>query len=436
MKKKLLQGISQSIMFLLSRADAYFSGSVSGMSSEEIKNDPYKDYGILRSRGKVLRTYRNRGWLALGFEEVQSLFQDPRFGADMRKNGFVVNMLRMAAAGKPVSFLDSPTMLNLDPPDHTRLRKLVTKGFVQKTILALEPRIEFIIKNCLDSYDAASGQFDVMQQLAQPLPVIVIAELLGLPKKDLKRFQELSEDLLGLTALGNDELMDAGAIANAELVSYFEGVIAHKRQHPDQDMISRLIEAEEEGDRLNAEELNSTCVVLLIAGHETTARLIGNGIHLLLQHPDQMELLRQDPSLMPNAIEEILRFEPPVQFMVRFALEDVNFFGKVIKKNQLIMPVIASANRDPLMNSNPEKFDIARQEINHVSFGYGIHLCLGMTLARLEGRLAIQLLLERFSHMSLAEQEIEWSSIPMVRGMESLVINTGETQESEATGVV
>lgn len=221
MKKELLQGAGQAIMSMLTWADDVFSGSVSGLTAEEIRNDPYRDFGILRSRGNVLRTLRNRGWLVLGFDEVQAVFKDPRFGADMRKNRFVVNMLRLAADGKPVSYLDSPTMLNLDPPDHTRLRKLVRQGFVQKTILALEPRIEELVRQCLDSHDPSTGQFDVMQQLAQPLPVIVIAELLGLPEADLPMFHELSEGLIGLTALGNDELMEAGAKANAKLISYF-----------------------------------------------------------------------------------------------------------------------------------------------------------------------------------------------------------------------
>jgi len=418
-----MQWVSQVVLFILNRADYFFSGSLSGMTEAEIRENPYRDFGLLRARGHVLRTYRNRGWIVLGFDEVQAVFRDARFGADMRKNAWVVSMLRMAADGRPVSYLDSPTMLNLDPPDHTRLRKLANHGFLHKFILSLEPRIEAIATRCLDTCEPASGQFDVMNQLAKPLPVIVIAELLGLPEEDLPRFQALSEDLIGLSALGNDALMDAGAKANAELIAYFSEVIAAKRSAPGDDMISRLIAAEEDGDRLTAEELNSTCVVLLIAGHETTARLIGNGVYQLLKHPEQLALLRREPALLPNAIEEMLRFEPPLQFMVRFAQEDIEFFGRQIKKNQVVMAVIASANRDPAKIVDPERFDITRQNVDHVSFGYGIHLCLGMTLARLESRVAIQLLLDRFPEFHLAEQTLTWSSVPMVRGLDSLVIN-------------
>lgn len=290
----------------------------------------------------------------------------------------------------------------------------------------MEPGIVSIVRRCLDEYDPASGQFDVVQQLAKPLPAIVIAELLGLPETDLSRFHKLSEDLLGLTAIGDDEKMERGAIANEGLNNYFREVIEVKRENPDQAMISRLIQAEEEGDRLTAEELYSTCALLLVAGHETTTRLIGNGMYLLLKHPEQLRKLQADPSLAENAIEEILRYEPPVQLMPRFALEDIEFYGKKIKKNQLIVPIIASANRDPVANRNPDEFDIERKEIKHVSFGYGIHLCLGLTLARLEGKIAINMLLAHFPEMTMAEQELIWTPLPLVRGMDNLVIETNE----------
>ena len=226
--------------------------------------------------------------------------------------------------------------------------------------------------------------------------------------------------------------MDKGAAANEALNDYFKGVIEDKRRLPGQDMISRLIEAEEEGDRLTTEELYSTCVLLLVAGHETTTRLIGNGLYLLLKHPEQMEKLRLNPELAENAIEEMLRYEPPVQLMPRFALEDTEFFGKKIKKNQLIVPMIASANRDPTANENPDVFDITRKDIKHVSFGHGIHLCLGLNLARLEGRIAINKLLERFPDMSMADQEIVWTPVPLVRGMDNLVIHTNEAASEAA----
>ena len=217
--------------------------------------------------------------------------------------------------------------------------------------------------------------------------------------------------------------MEAGTLANEELVDYFKDIIEVKRKHPSQDLISRLIEAEEEGDRLTPQEMYSTCILLLVAGHETTTRLIGNGMYTLLQHEAQLELLKNDSELTPNAVEEMLRYEPPVQLMPRYAGEDIEFFGKKIRKNQMIVPIIGSTNRDPKANENPEVFDITRENVTHVSFGYGIHLCLGLSLARLEAKVAINKLLERFPHMALAEQNIKWTGTPLVRGVDHLLID-------------
>lgn len=424
--KKLLQTFAGALLAVLRQLDRVLYGSVSPLSQGEANRDPYRAYRNGLSHGRVLRSLSNRGWLVMGFEEVQALFLDSRFSSDVRTNKFISRLVRAAAKGERVPLLDDPNMINRDPPDHTRLRKLVQQGFLHKYVLSLEPRIESIVARCLDSYDSQTGQFDIVEQLAKPLPAIVIAEMLGLPEKDMFRFQDMSNRLLGLTALGNDEMMQAGATANDQLVDYFKEVIEEKRKSPGQDLIGRLIAAEEEGDRLSAEEMYSTCVLLLVAGHETTTRLISNGMYVLLQHPEQLEMLKRDPSLMPNAIEEMLRFEPPVQFMARFASCDMEFFGKKIKKNQMILPIIGSANRDPQANENPDVFDVTREDIKHVSFGHGIHLCLGLNLARLEAKVAINAFLKRFPDMTLAEQEIVWTKIPLVRGMENLLIDVDE----------
>ena len=433
MKKKIIQFVGRVMLFVLRQVDRVFTGSVTALSVEEENRDPYKYWGILRTRGSILRSYTNRGWVVLGFEEAQALFKDSRFGSDIRKNKFLSRMMRIAADGRKVSFLDDPTMLNLDPPDHTRLRKLAQQGFLHKYVMSMEPRIESIVQGCLDRYDPESGRYDIVEQLARPVPAIVIAEMLGLPEQDLDRFQDMSNRLLGLTAIGNDELMDAGAVANDEMVDYLKVVIDEKRKVPGQDLMSRLIQAEEEGDRLSPEEMYSTCILLLVAGHETTTRLISNGMYVLLQHRNQFEMLKKDPGLMPNAVEEMLRFEPPVQLMPRFAKEDVEFYGKKISKDQLIAPIIASANRDPSANENPDVFDITRENITHVSFGHGIHLCLGLNLARLEAKVVFNMLLERFPDMTLAEQELVWTPIPLVRGMGNLIVDTNEVAASTRT---
>ena len=426
MGKKMLQGIAGAGLSVLQQLDRVLYGSISPLAIGDGNRDPYAAYRSCLKRGPVLRTLSNRGWMVLGFEETQALFLDSRFSSDMRTNKFISRLVRAAAGGGRVSLLDDPNMINRDPPDHTRLRKLVQQGFLHKYVLSLEPRIASIVDRCLDSYDPRTEQFDVLEQLAKPLPAIVIAEMLGLPEEDLPRFQALSNQLLGLTVLGNDELMQAGVRANNELQDYFAEVIEAKRKAPGQDLISRLIAAEEEGDRLSTEEMYSTCVLLLVAGHETTTRLIANGMYTLLKHPDQLALLQQDPSLTPNAVEEMLRYEPPVQLLGRFADSDFEFCGKQIKKNQMVIGVIGSANRDPKANKDPDVFDVTRQDIKHVSFGHGIHLCLGLNLARLEARVAINALLKRFPAMALADQEIVWTNIPLVRGMENLLIDVNE----------
>ena len=275
---------------------------------------------------------------------------------------------------------------------------------------------------CLVGLDGASAPFDIIERLARPLPAIVIAEMLGLPREDREQFQAWSNDLLGLTAIDNPKLITRAAAANAEVIAYLKGIVEQKRANPGEGFIGQLIAAEEEGDRLTADELYSTCALLLSAGHETTTRLIANGLYLLLTHPEQMALLRQDRSLMDNAIEEMLRFEPPVQFMVRFALEDMDFYGQSIKKNQLLLLLIGSANRDEAANAYADVFDINRESPQHVGFGHGPHLCLGLALARLEARIAFNTVLDRFPNLALSHDSVEWSQHALVRGVDRMLV--------------
>ena len=405
---------------VLRTADRYISGSNTGASAEELRLDPYSALATMRERGRVLRSYTNRGWWVLGFEEAQAAFKDRRLGSDLRKNPFVVRALRAVANGEPIPSLDSPAMLSLDPPDHTRLRKLSARGFIQRHIQSLEPKIHSLVNECLARIDGDST--DIVDILAKPLPAIVIAELLGLPEEDREQFQTWSNDLLGLTQLEDKTAMSKGITASTHLLEYLEGVVERKRSAPGQDLIGQFIAAEEEGDVLSAEEIYSTCSLLLTAGHETTTRLISNGLYALLTHPSEYEKLCADPSLIPGAIEEMLRFDPPVQWMPRTAVEDFEFFGKQIRKNQLLTVSIAAANRDPAANDQPDQFNVSREAPNHVSFGHGIHLCLGMTLARLEAKVAFETILERYPKMSVTDQPPQWQVNNLVRGLESLQV--------------
>ncbi|MFT6751008.1 MAG: cytochrome P450 [Candidatus Azotimanducaceae bacterium] len=417
LKKKIFQAAGSLTFSILNTIDEFAYGQGRRPDPLENRKNPYSWLNKLRDKAPVVRSFATRGWMVLGFDAVQSAFTDPRFSSDMRNNQFLVNILRAAADGKKVHMLDEPSMLNLDAPDHSRLRKLVSHGFLRKYILSLEPNIKRIVDECLTGIDPDATQFDLMEVLAKPLPAIVIAELLGLPVSDREQFQIWSDELLGLTVIDDPEKVELGNNANNALIAYFTNVIAQKRLSPSQDLIGQLIAAEEEGDRLTAEEMYATCVLLLLAGHETTTRLIGNGMHSLLQHPDQLTQLQQDPSLTPNAVEEMLRYEPPVQMMPRFAKEDMDFHGAAIKKNQVVILVIASANRDAGENIDPDIFDIHRENPSHISFGYGIHLCLGLSLARLEAKVAIDALLSKFPEMTLAPQEVDWQISGLVRGM-------------------
>ena len=308
---------------------------------------------------------------------------------------------------------------NLDPPDHSRIRRLVSKGFIHKFIQSLEPKIQSIVNDCLKSIDNGPS-FDIVETLAKPLPAIVIAEMLGLPEGDHAQFQSWSEDLIAASAGGDVAAAERARLASRKLINYFRGIINERRGDPGNDLIGQLILAEEAGDKLTEMEVYNTCFLLLIAGHETTTRLISNGVYLLLKNPGLWQNLREDPSRIANAIEEILRFEPPVQATSRFATEDMEFHGARLKRGDLLFVSIAGGNRDPDSNINPDEFNIDREKVSQVSFGYGIHLCIGASLARMEARLAIESLLQKFPDLSLVDQEPRWGDNPFFRGHECL----------------
>lgn len=422
LKNKLFNSASVAALVLLRAADYYISRSNLGRTIEEARRDPHTGYRHLRSLGPVVRSYASRGWLVVHYDAVQAASKDPRFGNDMRKNRFLTMVLRAAADGKPVPVLDTPSMIVLDPPDHTRLRRLVSQGFTNRYIQSLAPHIGRIVDECLAGLDS-EGRVDFVEQLARPLPAIVIAEMLGLPESDRAQFRDWATKLLGITAIGEPGLIEAATEANLELKDYLEAVIRQKRRQRDDGIISQLIAAEEAGDRLNTREMYATCTLLLNAGHVTTTSLIGNGLWLLLTHPEQLELLRNDRSLMDNAIEEILRYEAPVQFTPRFALEEFEFYGKRIKKNQLVLLLIAAANRDEAANENPDTFDITRKSISHMAFGHGVHLCLGLALAKLEAKIAFNAILDRFKDLRLIDTDPPWSQNALVHGVERLLVD-------------
>ncbi len=321
----------------------------------------------------------------------------------------------------------APTVLLSDPPVHTRLRKLVSKAFTPRRVGELEPRIRSIASALLDRV-AGKGSFEAMADLANPLPVIVIAEMLGVSADDHEQFKRWSNSLISSfrpDAIG--EVAAEAIAAKDALRAYFAREIKKRRTAPSDDLIGALVAARDEAGALSEGELLAFVVLLLLAGNETTTNLIGNGLLTLCRYPVQCERLRRDPELVPTAIEEMLRFDPPVQMTVRIAEQDTSIGGTEIARNSMAFVLLAAANRDPRQFPNPERFDIARTPNEHLSFGEGIHFCLGAPLARLEGAIAIGAVLERFPKLRVADPaaKLSYRGSLALRGLQSLPLAIG-----------
>ncbi len=426
MKNLVLKSLSLGMsgyIWIARRLDYYLNKSVHSLTPPDRSTNPYPAANAIRERAPVIRSYMNGGWIITGYKEVTEILRDQRVTSDFTNNKFVTRIVRYAAEGHKVISFDYPTMLSQDPPDHGRLRKLVAKGFVHKYIQSLAPAIGQLVDELLAQIPNTE-QFDIMDTLAKPLPAIVIAEMMGVPVHERHLFEQWSEDLVKGSDIARPEHIKKGGEATGQMRSYLVNLTEQKRKNPGQDLISQLIAAEEDGDKLTIEELYANCILLLVAGHETTTRLIGNCLHLLLTHPEQMAAARSSEALLMGAIEESLRFEPPVQFTARVVKEDFEFRECTLKKGQLLMLSLAAANRDPLVVERPSEFDITREKPIHVSFGYGIHLCLGMSLARLEAKIVFQKLFENFTTLENAQKNLDWGQNPMFRGLEQLHVRT------------
>jgi cytochrome P450 len=324
-------------------------------------------------------------------------------------------------------FDGAPTILTADPPVHTRLRRLVSKAFTPSRVRELEGRIRDITNDLLDR-STRKKELEAMAEFANPLPVIVIAELLGVSPADHERFKQWSNDLIG--SFGRDLATGPsaeGIAAKEALRNYLARAIDERRAKPTDDLVGALVTARDENDALTEDELLAFVVLLLLGGNETSTNLIGNGLLALARHPEQQQRLRQDPRLLPKAVEEMLRYDPPVQMTVRTPIGATEVGGTEIPPNSLLFVLIAAANRDPAKFSNPEVFDIARDPNEHLSFGGGIHFCLGAPLTRLEGAIAIESVLNRYSRLSLAdsEEKLEYRGSLALRGLSTLRLSVG-----------
>jgi len=381
----------------------------------ELAADPYPAYAALRAAGRVHYLPSIREWWVVGYADVRALLEDRRLG----------RQLPGEAAGPPVPIAAlggaqlPPSMLRLDPPDHTRLRGLVSRAFTPRVVADLRARIERITAELLDEA-AAGGVVDLVADLAVPLPAIVIAELLGVPAVDRARFKGWSTLLIqALDSTQPPALRLRARGALVELTEYFAGLVAEREREPRADLISGLIALEGQADGLTRPELLTMCMLLLVAGHETTSNLIASGLFWLLRDPAQPELLRARPELLANAVEEALRFESPIQRARHAVKEPTELAGTVIPGGAVVTAVIGSANRDPAAFVEPDRFDVARAEVHHLAFGRGPHFCLGAPLARLEGEIAFAAVLARFPKAELESEQPVWSGNTMVRAVTS-----------------
>jgi pimeloyl-[acyl-carrier protein] synthase len=314
----------------------------------------------------------------------------------------------------------------LDPPRHTRLRALAHAAFTPPVVERLRPRIQTIVDELLDGVAGADG-FDLIAHVAFPLPAIVIAELLGVPAGDRERFKAWSRDLAavgGLLRMATDaaERMAHARASGAALDAYVRDIVRERRRAPRDDLVSRLAHARAADGALSEDEIVDTCVLLLFAGHETTMNLIGNGMLALLRHPGALRRLREDPALIPSAVEELLRYDSPVQARVRVAREAVEIGGRRIAKGERVLVLLGAANRDPARFPEPDRLDVARPDNRHLAFGHGIHFCTGAPLARLEGAIAVRTLLARFPRLALAAGTLVWRATLTLRGLTALPV--------------
>ncbi|OME92183.1 MULTISPECIES: cytochrome P450 family protein [Paenibacillus] len=382
--------------------------------TKEFTHNPYPVYEKLRQSDPILNLQfpdGRFGWLISNYEEAVEALKDVRFSKDVAK-----------AMGQEQTSVFSTNMLFSDPPDHKRLRGLVQKGFTPQRIADMRDHIQEIADNLLDAV-SSKETIDLIDEYAFKLPIIVISEILGVPTEDQDKFRIWSNSIIGAS---NQEMNEQVVQHMNEFIAYLKDWFAKVREQPGDDMISQLVIAENQGDRLSEQELYGVVTLMIIAGHETTVNLIGNGVLALLEHPEQRKLLQEQPQLIHGAIEEMLRYNGPVEFSTsRWAAEDMDFHGVHMKKGDLVVIALNSANRDASQFEDPDIFDITREKSQHLAFGKGIHLCLGAPLARLEGEIAINTLLHRYPNFELQRDigELEWRPGMIVRGVKEIPIS-------------
>ena len=426
------------------------------LERQEVRANPYPFYEKLRTFDPVHWDEELGFWVLTRYEDVSSVYYDERFS---RAQGLQQGFQRLSKTDRHISDSVyqsfSKTMFYADPPYHTQLRGLMNTAFTPRRVEQLRPYIQKIVDELLDLVEA-KGQMDVIHDLAYPLPVMVISELLGLPANDRGQFKKWSDYLFAIlgTVRRSSHLLKRASQSLAEMTAYVTALSRERRAHQKDDLLSALLSVAEDDQQmtcpyphqsngrassqsqrsaelarapevaasLTQEELVANINILLSTGHETTTNLIGNGLLALIENPNQTQKLQSQPTLMMSAVEEMLRYDNPVQITYRSAVEDVEMGGRLIRKGDLVNSILGAANRDPQQFANPDQFDITRDENKHLSFGIGIHYCIGASLVRLEAEIAFSAILRRFPKLQLATQTLEWQEHPIFRGLKSLPI--------------
>ncbi len=389
------------------------AGLLSGLQTAP---DPYPTYEALRRTGRVLWVDEIGRWLVVGHQQALEVLTSDTFSSDRRRaaDHTPAGDDRLRSGGLPF----------VDPPDHTRLRTLVQQAFTPRSVQQLRERVRVLAGQLLDAATAAGPGFDLIADFAGPLPAIVLADLLGIPAEDHALFRAWAMRIIETIDPVSHQLGGPdGARARADLEGYLAGIIAERRLRPRDDLVSRMVAAEAAGDRLTSAELQEMCVLLAVVGLETTTNLIGNGTRALLEHPDQLARLRADPGLARTAIEELLRYDAPVQLSGRVVVRDAELGGRQLHAGETVGVVLGAANRDPEAFADPDRLDLTRTPNNHLSFGRGIHFCLGAPLSRMEGPIAILAAVTRFPGLR-PDGAPRWRQNVHVRGFESFPVTT------------
>jgi len=390
----------------------------------EFQVDPYPTYHRLRVEDPVHQSFDT--WVLTRYADVKAILRDSRFCADRvpkRIENKCHYLEQQQKSLHTIAQMSGKFFFFLDPPDHTRLRGLVNQAFSARLVEQMRPQVHEIVDKAINKTQA-TGVMDIVIDLSCPLPVIVISRMLGVPAEEAEMLGQwsnvLSRIIDPLMSLEDYEELNHVAI---KFTDYFRDLIAERRKRPQEDLISALIGARDQGDKLSEDELLSVCMVLFVTGEETTVHTIGNGMLALLRNPDQMELLKRNPTIIQSAVEEILRYDSPVQQTARIALEDVTIGNKTLQAGNNVLVSLGAANRDPAQFPDPNRLNLLRAPNHHLAFGDGIHYCLGAPLARLQGQIAISTLVQRLPNLKLNTDKLEWRKNINIRGLKSLPVS-------------